>query len=805
MVAASLFVDQLYKTLLGRVPDAQGKSYWISEIDSGRLSASEVTNAFIQSHEFSGSVTPVALLYYTALGRIPDASGLQYWVSQYQAGVSLGSIGNGFVESAEFKNTYGSTISNSEFLNLLYRNVFHREPDAEGKSWWLNRMEHHGLSRAEVVIGFSSPPEQLEAQGEAVKVIVLYAGVLGSVPTQAQIDSAIQQVDYIGLISSLFQSADYMGVAVPGLAEGQSVNGVAVDGYLVNATVFADANGDGQWNEGEAKAITDSKGNFSLSVAKGTLIVSGGTDLSTGKAFESVLKAPQGSKVVTPLTTLQEAFVAQGLSTSEAQAAVAKALDLNVGQLDLTTFDPIAQALNNSNNAATQAIALELQVANAKLQSVIDMAASVLIGAAGGEAKLSAASAVQSIVGAIVSQTNNTTIIDLGSASVLQEILTDSVALSGDADLKAATQKVTALAADFSNTASQIVSKIDTAASSGVSGSEVLVEIAKIQGVVQGELGSDLSTAAQTGNLADIGTKYSGDSLTELVTATKVIDIDPNSTTDDAAVTEGNTQTETGTGGGTTGGGTGGGTSSGGSGGGSTGGGGGGVTPTPSSQSVWADQYGGTTGSPATFNASTAVNTIYDDALVANVIHVSGFTADDSLSLTQSPSGHTAFSSTGTDVLITTNLNGVVSLIKLLNVLSQDTLVYDLASFNALSIGNLSYSNLEYQQTRTLDSLGGSLASPASFNVANGSFSLADNALTASAVNIIGFGANDNITFSNALATELSVSSRGSDVLLTINHAGTVSTLTLVGVVSSNDIVYDLTSFNALPVGNLII
>lgn len=804
MTSSALFVDQLYKVFLGRAPELEGKSYWIAEIDSGRLSASEVTNSFIQSNEFSGFVTPVALLYYTALGRIPDASGLQYWVSQYQAGATLASISNGFVESAEFKNTYGSSIGNGEFLNLLYRNVFHREPDAEGKSWWLNRMESAGLSRAEVVVGFSSSPEQLAAQGEAVKIIVLYAGVLGTVPTQAQIASAIEQSDYIGLISSLYQSADYTGVDVPGLVAGQSISGVAVDGYLVNATVFADANGDGIWNAGEAKATTDGKGNFSLSDAKGTLIVSGGTDLSTGKAFESVLKAPQGSKVITPLTTLQQAFVAQGLSVSEAQAAVAKALDINVGQLDLTTFDPIAQALNVNNNAATQAIALELQAANAKLQSVIDMAASVLIGAAGGEAKLSAASAVQSIVSAMVSQTNNTTIIDLGSASVLQEILTDSVALSGDADLKAATQKVTALAADFSNTASQIVSKIDTAASSGVSGSVVLVEIAKIQGVVQGELGSDLSTAAQTGNLADIGTKYSGDSLTELVTATKVIDIDPNSTTDDAAVTEGNTQTETGTGGGTTGGGTGGGTSGGGSGGGSTGGGGG-VTPTPPSQSVWADQYGGTTGSPATFNASTAANTIYDDASVANVIHVSGFTADDSLSLTQSASGHTAFSSMGTDVLITSNLNGVVSLIKLLNVLNQDTLVYDLASFNALSIGNLSYTSQEYQQTRTLDSLGGSLSSPASFNAGNGAFSLTDNALTASAVSLIGFGANDNITFSNAVASELSVSSRGSDVLLTINHAGTVSTLTLVGVVSSNDIVYDLSSFNALSIGNLII
>jgi hypothetical protein len=59
----------------------------------------------------------------------------------------------------------------------------------------------------------------------------------------------------------------------------------ALDGYLKNATVFADANGDGIQNADEATAITDEYGNFELMNAKGTIVVSGGTDLSTGKSL----------------------------------------------------------------------------------------------------------------------------------------------------------------------------------------------------------------------------------------------------------------------------------------------------------------------------------------------------------------------------------------------------------------------------------------------------------------------------------------------------------------------------------------
>ena len=77
------------------------------------------------------------------------------------------------------------------------------------------------------------------------------------------------------------------------------VNGIAVDGYLMGSDVYADSNGDGIWNAGEAKATTDANGKFTLpSGSAGAVVVSGGTDKTTGQAFKGVLKAPEGSTAI---------------------------------------------------------------------------------------------------------------------------------------------------------------------------------------------------------------------------------------------------------------------------------------------------------------------------------------------------------------------------------------------------------------------------------------------------------------------------------------------------------------------------
>jgi hypothetical protein len=121
-----------------------------------------------------------------------------------------------------------------------------------------------------------------------------------------------------------------------------------VDGYLSGATVFGDANNNGIQDPGETSTTTQADGSFDSSLfADGVpLVARGGVDISTGETFTGTLKAPAGSTVVTPLTTVVQTIIASDTSGTpptpqEAAASLAASLGL---QGDLLNDDPSAVA-----------------------------------------------------------------------------------------------------------------------------------------------------------------------------------------------------------------------------------------------------------------------------------------------------------------------------------------------------------------------------------------------------------------------------------------------------------------------------
>lgn len=206
---------------------------------------------------------------------------------------------------------------------------------------------------------------------------------------------------------------------------------------------------------------------------------------------------------------------------------------------------------------------------------------------------------------------------------------------------------------------------------------------------------------------------------------------------------------------------------------------------------------------PTTYSAAGSQTTYHDDANVASYARISGFGANDAIAFTAAAQNYVAVSSQGSNVTLTVNSNGVVSSIVLQGVINAGQIVYDVASFNALPVGNISFNGLEQVQNTTLDGLGGTLTNPATVNASNGSFAFTDDALLPSVVRISGFGANDSLRLKNTSASAVSVSSAGGNASFIVNQGGTISSITLLGVVPSGAIVYDINSFNALPIGNV--
>jgi hypothetical protein len=87
-----------------------------------------------------------------------------------------------------------------------------------------------------------------------------------------------------------------------------SSSGFVIDGYVSGASVLCDTNDNGSADAGERSVTTDTSGFFRfVEACAATLVATGGTNIDTGLPFVGKLKAPAGSSVITPLTTLLSA------------------------------------------------------------------------------------------------------------------------------------------------------------------------------------------------------------------------------------------------------------------------------------------------------------------------------------------------------------------------------------------------------------------------------------------------------------------------------------------------------------------
>jgi len=93
----------------------------------------------------------VTRFYKICLDRMPDPEGLQSWTNGLITGSITGAdVANGFIFSNELMP---KNLSDEDFLTILYRAFFNRQPDAAGYNSWLNLLRN-GANRHYVLAGF---------------------------------------------------------------------------------------------------------------------------------------------------------------------------------------------------------------------------------------------------------------------------------------------------------------------------------------------------------------------------------------------------------------------------------------------------------------------------------------------------------------------------------------------------------------------------------------------------------------------------------------------------------------------------
>ena len=119
------FVERLYAVALGRPSDPTGKENWINAITSGSNTGADAARGFLLSSEFLNSDMDtnefVYVLYRTFFGREPDRDGRIAWIEAINGGASREEVINGFVNSTEFANlclSYGVVSGGTGVPNI---------------------------------------------------------------------------------------------------------------------------------------------------------------------------------------------------------------------------------------------------------------------------------------------------------------------------------------------------------------------------------------------------------------------------------------------------------------------------------------------------------------------------------------------------------------------------------------------------------------------------------------------------------------------------------------------------------------
>ncbi len=201
---ASGFVARQFVDFAGRFPTASERSSWNNRLKNSP--PADLITSLQGAPAWDGNAGMNARLYRAAFLRNPDTSGFDYWVRKRWAGTGPVAIANTFTASSEFTAKYGS-LSTNDFVTQIYQNVFDRNPDPGGRSYWVKKL-NGGAGRGQMLYELSNSSEYRTDTATLVRIITTRFGLLRAVPTASEITTS-QAVSQRSLIDTLRTSLRY--------------------------------------------------------------------------------------------------------------------------------------------------------------------------------------------------------------------------------------------------------------------------------------------------------------------------------------------------------------------------------------------------------------------------------------------------------------------------------------------------------------------------------------------------------------------------------------------------------------------
>jgi SpoIID/LytB domain protein len=197
------YIDAMFKKLVGRSASNGELIDWSAIVESGDRRA--LTDRLVRSDHFTGAL--VDDLYQRAFGRAADSPGRAYWVAEVGKGLHLRVVGVLFYGSPEYYQRSGN--SDQALVDALYRDVLGRQPDDEGRRYWLATLADDRVGLDDVAAGFY---DSLESR--TTRAVGLHQDLVGSTPsppTSRELADRLLSVDDVVLASEIAASAAAYG------------------------------------------------------------------------------------------------------------------------------------------------------------------------------------------------------------------------------------------------------------------------------------------------------------------------------------------------------------------------------------------------------------------------------------------------------------------------------------------------------------------------------------------------------------------------------------------------------------------
>lgn len=199
-------VRAAFRVFLGRLPsDGELREHTVA-LDGGTIGRLDHARSLATSPEWVGRT--VDALYRSALGRPAEDGGLAYWRDRILAGLRVTDLGALVHGSDEAYARAGGT--DTGFVDGLYAELLHRQPDAGGREHWLSRLRA-GTSREVVAASFYG---SVESRND--RVAATYLQVLGRAPDPGGLAHWAQElvrVDDVALAAHLAASDEFFRAA----------------------------------------------------------------------------------------------------------------------------------------------------------------------------------------------------------------------------------------------------------------------------------------------------------------------------------------------------------------------------------------------------------------------------------------------------------------------------------------------------------------------------------------------------------------------------------------------------------------